>query len=54
MEDWGNYVNDTAPVESREKLDPKRVKLGSRKKAVRGVGVAWGGDTSSGISFENL
>lgn len=33
-----NYVNDTAPAESREMLDPKRGKLGVRKKAARGVG----------------
>lgn len=49
-----NYVNDTAPTESREMLDPRRGKLGVMKKAARragGVGVV---GTSSGISLGNL
>lgn len=48
-----NYVNDTAPAESREMLDPKRGKLGVRRKAARGFG-GWGVATSSGISLGNL
>lgn len=48
-----NYVNDTAPAESREMLDPRRGKQETRKKAAREVGV-WEVGTSSGISLGNL